>query len=421
MNRERLCGSKQSLFTLAVLLFLAIPTWASTVHIGSAQDAIQYGFENNPRFKATQYQLKAAGELPRILGSWDDPMIGVRINGVPAKNTAFDADQKRYSLNQKLPFLGKTSHKRQLGKLQLDIAQIEYYQWENKLRNDIQTAYNQLVLNQEMTRITQQNKDLVQNMARIADVKYRSGSGIRGNVLKADITRGRLEEQLLVLAHQNTLYLEKLAQLMGLESAENITVSLNYTQTVAPISDTLSHRWQDQTLMAQKVHAQSRTLSQKNTIASDLYKPDFTVQFEAWDNPGMKNQSAAQLNMNLPWLFAKNRGLNAQAVWMEKSADVLEKEAVNGSGAQVRTLISDINTTVNIIHLYESSLLKNGSLSFSSFQKAYEVDQVSFVDFFESEKMLYSLEMDYAQLLNKYHNSIAMLESYFEKGVLPNE
>jgi outer membrane protein TolC len=85
------------------------------------------------------------------------------------------------------------------------------------------------------------------------------------------------------------------------------------------------------------------------------------------------------------------------------------------------SLVSDINTIHKKVLLYERQLLKDARLSLSNFQKSYEVDKASFIDYFEAEQTVFQLEKKYAILKNRYFTQLSALKWQFEKGELPNE
>lgn len=392
---------------------------ASPVTVSTVDDAVQYGLSHNPFLKAQKYKLNASRELPTKLGSLADPKIGIRLNGSPAKNSSYDVDQKRYFIGQSFPFLGELGRKQQLGKIRTSLEELNYAMSENKLVFQIEKTYYNLVLTKSLIRITEKNRDILTKMVNIADVKYQSGSGLQGNVLKAEVTKDKLDEQLLNLKHREVQLDATFSQLLGIAPSENMAVSLNYTAEIESITSTPNQDWVNTTLHVRKASIAKDVSDHKKRIEEDRYLPNFSAQVEYWDNSGMDNQYGGQIGMTFPWLNGKNAAATKEAKWMALSSFELRKNSENVNAAQLKSLVSEINTTVKTIQLYEDSLLKNAELSLNSFQKAYEVDQVSFIDYFESEKMLFGIEMDYERLLNRYHTLQSILKSYYEKGGLP--
>lgn len=392
---------------------------ASPVTVNTVDDAVQYGLIHNPLLKSQKYKLNASRELPVKLGSLVDPKIGLRLNGSPAKNSSYDVDQKRYFIGQSFPFLGELGRKQKLGEMKSSLEELNYTMSENNLIFQIEKTYYNLVLTKSLIRITEKNRDVLKKMVNIADVKYQSGSGIQGNVLKAEVTKDKLDEQLFNLQLREVQLNATFSQLLGLSPSENMAVSLNYTAAIEVIISTPNQAWVDTTLHVRRADIAKDLSNQKKRVEEDRYLPNFSAQVEYWDNSGMNNQYGGQIGMTFPWLNGKNAAATKEAKWMALSSIELRKNSENISASQLKSLVSEINTMVKTIQLYENSLLKNAELSLNSFQKAYEVDQVSFIDYFEAEKMLFGIEMDYEKLLNRYHTLRAILNSYYEKGGLP--
>jgi len=390
---------------------------ASPLSISSVDDAIQYGIKNNPLIKAQFQVLEAKKVLPKKLGSLSDPKLGVRLNGTPAKKPDYSFDQKRVFVNQSFPFLGELGRKNELGKKEVVISELDYLMTENKVVLSIQTLYYKLVLNKELIEITDKNNKILENIINIADIKYRSGKTLQANVLKAKVSKGKLEEKIFQLNHQKVMLTEDLKKWLGLSETELLLVDLVYPKQKKSSVPTLNKSVGSKTLMVQKAIAMKAKSDQMVRVEKDRYLPDFSAQVEYWNNSGMDNQYAGQIAMSFPWFNAKNSASVKEAKALSESKNDHLTDVQNSIQSILVTLLSDLETTQETVSLYEDQILKNAELSLSSFQKAFEVDKASFLDYFESEKTLFSLEMDYAKLVNRTHTLQAKINSLFEKGV----
>ena len=172
---------------VAILLSLSPQVIATTVTFNSIEAMAHYGVQQNEQLKAQYFQWASSKELSQKLGSLSDPMVGVRLNGGPAKNSNYTVDQKRYLLNQSFPFWGELSHLKVLGNSKATVDYIEYLLTQNKIIFSIESLAYKLILNNELIYIAKKNKGILTQVANIADVKYQSGLGIQANVLKAHV------------------------------------------------------------------------------------------------------------------------------------------------------------------------------------------------------------------------------------------
>ena len=398
------------------IMVLGTATLASEVTVGSVDEAILLGLQSNPEFQAQLNVLRSKETLPKKLGSLSDPKIGIRLNGTPAKNSDYTFDQKRYFVNQSFPFLGELGRKKQLGEKEIELSRIDLELSRNKVSLMIQKVYFGLVLNEKLTEITQKNNQILENIINIADIKYQSGKTLQANVLKAKVSKGKLEEQLLQLSHQKVKLTEELKKWLGIPSGDALHLTLQYPKKSVPRITAVNQDVVSKSLMVQKTVAMKDKADQMVIIQKDRYLPNFMAQVEVWDNSGMDNQYGGQLAMSIPWFNGKNDASVKEAEAMSLSKDQLRQNRLNDISQRLTTWLSDLKTTQDTLKLYETNILKNAELSLSSFQKAFEVDKASFLDYFESEKTLYALEMRYAKLINKKHVIHAQINALFAKG-----
>ena len=408
--------NKQIIWSWLVVLIFGTVSFASELSISSVEDAIQIGLQSNPEFQAQLNMLRSKEMLPKKLGSLSDPNIGVRLNGTPAKNSDYLFDQKRYFVNQSFPYLGELGRKKRLGEKEIDLAKIDLELTRKHVSLMIQKVYFGLILNQELTEITKKNNQILENIINIADIKYQSGKTLQANVLKAKVSKGKLEEQLLQLSHQKVQSTEELKKWLGISVNDSLNLTLQYPEKEAAAITTINQEVVAETLMVQKAQAMKDKADQMVSVEKDRYLPNFMAQVEYWDNAGMDNQYGGQISMSIPWFNGKNDASVKAAEALSSSKDQLRKNSINAISQRLTTMLSDLKTTQAKIQLYETDILKNAELSLSSFQKAFEVDKASFLDYFESEKTLYALEMQHAKLVNKKHVLHAQINAFFAKG-----
>lgn len=408
---------KKQIYCLCIcVLVFGTAVGASELNIGSVEEAVKLGLERNPEFQAQLDLLESKKMLPQKLGGLPDPKLGIRLNGTPAKNTDYSFDQKRVFINQSFPFIGELGRKKQLAEKEIELSQLDLELFHNNIRLQIQTIYFNLVLNEALTKIAQKNKQIFENIINIADIKYRSGKTLQANVLKARVSKGRVDEQLLQLSHQKVKLTEEFKKWMGVTANTTLNMTLQYPKDPHLIVTGVSKSTISNALWVKKAQVIEDKADKMVAIEKDRYLPDFVAQIELWDNAGMDNQYAGQLAMSIPWFNGKNHASVKEAEAIKRSKNESKNDVVNTISQRLTTGLSDLTTTLETITLYEETILKNAQLSLSSFQKAFEVDKASFLDYFESENTLYDLEIQHAKLLNKKHVLHAQINALFAKG-----
>lgn len=406
------------LYIVTIILSLSGQLSASEHTFNSVEDLVVYGLKNNTELQAQQHKWEAAGQLPKKLSRLSDPMVGVRLNGNPAKNPAYTVDQKRYIIQQTFPFsLGL----KQLGKTKEATAYLNYLIERNNLIISIQNTYYQLILNQDLVRIIEKNKAIMTRMFGIADVKYQSGQGLQANVIKTQIALSKLDEQYIWLRHQKIKLNEALKQRLSLPFDSIVTVPLNYSLPVKTISTSPTPKWLENALSVKKSKSISEEAKKQLSVEKSRYLPKVSAQLEYWDNSGMEDQTAGQVMMSIPWITGKNLAAVREAKQLKLAKDATNQDVESDVMRQLTSLVSEINATAEILKLYETRLLRDAALSFSNYSQAFEVDKASFIDYFDAEKTLFEIEKDYAVLKNQYHRKLIELKWQFEEGEIPYE
>ncbi|MBT6121551.1 TolC family protein [bacterium] len=390
---------------------------AATLSVKSVGDAVSYGLKNNPMINVQYQVLQATRNLPEKMGSLSDLKLGLRLNGMPAKDPGYFYDQKRIFLNQSFPFPGELGRKYELGMKSVSVSGLDVLMVKNNVVLSIKSLYYNLVLNKELITITENNAKIIENIINITDIKYRSGKTLQANILKAKVSKGKVEEKILQLTHQKVMLVEELKKWLGVSDTDFLSIDFVYPKFMESTISSANAEIVSDTLMVRKAIAVKDRSDQLVLVEKDRYLPDFSAQVDYWDNSGMDNQYGAQLAMTLPWFNSRNSASVNEADSLSEAnrSQVIENQ--HNMKRILVTLLSDLKTTQKMVRLYEDEILKNAELSLSSFQNAFEVDKASFLDYFESEKTLFSLEMDYAKLVNRTHIIHAKLNSFFEKGV----
>jgi outer membrane protein TolC len=392
---------------------------SNEIRFQSTNDIIKFGLEHNAQLKSKKKLWEAEQKQSAILSGLPDPQIGIRLNGAPSNTDGASFDQKRFIASQSFPFFGERTRLVKLGEKHAELAYYDYVKEKNELTQSILNTLYDYYLTNELMGITQKNKVVLDSMINIADVKYRSGSGLQANVLKAKVLKGKYEERYLFLAHEKTLLLESLKSLLNISEGA-LSFDGSYPGEIELGENPDIENWVTNTLVMKQESLRLNMIQHKVNVEKDRFLPDFTARIEYWDNVAIKNQVSGQFMMTFPWLNSKNTSVVKRAKDMELSSIELLKDTKSTVRSLLITLVSDIQTTSTTLRMYDESVLKDARLALSNFQKAFEVGNASFSDYVESEQTLFELEENYAKLKNRYFTQLATLMWQFEEGRIPN-
>lgn len=404
---------------LLILIGMSQSILSNDIRFQSTNDIVEFGLEHNTQLQSKKKLWEAEQKQAAILSGLPDPKIGIRLNGAPSNTDGASFDQKRFIASQSFPFFGERTRLVKLGEKHAELAYYDYVKEKNRLTLSILNTLYDYYLTNELMVVTQKNKAVLDSMINIADVKYRSGSGLQANILKAKVLKGKYEERYLFLAHEKTLLLESLKSLLNISEGA-ISFDGSYPGEIELGENPDIENWITKTLVMKQESLRLNIVQHKVDVEKDRLLPDFTARIEYWDNAAIKNQVSGQFMMTFPWFNSKNTSVVKRAKDMELSSLALLKDSKSTVRSLLITLASDIETTSTTLRLYDESILKDARLALSNFQKAFEVGNASFSDYFESEQMLFELEENYAKLKNRYFTQLTTLMWQFEEGRIPN-
>ena len=102
------------------------------------------------------------------------------------------------SLSQKVPWPSKLKARAAVAAREIEVARAEVETLKLEIGEAVKLAYYELWLTEETMRIVEENRELVRDLVRVAEARYRTG-GTQQDVLRAEAEADKLEDQLILL------------------------------------------------------------------------------------------------------------------------------------------------------------------------------------------------------------------------------
>ena len=106
-------------------------------------------------------------------------MVGVGVVNLPTNFSFRDEDMtmKEFSISQKIPFPGKRSLMKGMAVKEAEAVSLEVEETANRIVKEIKIAYYDLSHIYRAIEVTERNKKLLEDLARIAETRYSVGAG----------------------------------------------------------------------------------------------------------------------------------------------------------------------------------------------------------------------------------------------------
>jgi cobalt-zinc-cadmium efflux system outer membrane protein len=422
--------AKTIFFFSFILLLMLVPLFSraqSEEPRLNVDRLIEEALQNNPEISAAKIKWEVYKEKIPQSYALEDPMFSFGIINLP---TSFSFNEepmtmKELAISQKFPFPGKRPLMKEMASKEAEAVSTEIQGKVHQIIKDVKAAYYDLSHNYRTTEVTQKNKRILEDFAKIAETRYAVGEGIQQDVLKAHVEVSKMVDELIMLNQRKKALEARLNALLNrppetpLGEPEEVVFrkfpfTLEELQKMAlEMNPTLKG-------MQKMIEAKEKA----NALAKKEYYPDFKFLFAyglRGDINGIKqdNMLTWMVEMNIP-IFYKSKQDRKVA---ETKAEILATQAQyramkNEILFMITDMVSMIQRSQRQIDLYKTGIIPQASLQINSAMSAYQVNKADFMTLLDSQMTLYKYELEYHQALTGYEKNIANIGAVIGKQFL---
>ncbi len=409
-------------FLTVLLSFLMLVPPSSLAQELVLDSLIAEALRANPDLAAARSRYQAFEAKVPQAGSWPDPMFKTVFSNLPTDSWAMDRTPMsgiELMFTQKVPFLGKLGLKKNATRSMARKAEKEYESAEDFIISELKQNYYRLYLLETSIEITEKNKVLLEDFARIASTRYSVGKGVQQDVLKAQVEVSKMMDNLISLEEMNKTVRAKINVLLNREPQhslgepqELIFSKLDYTeeelQNLAVGSNPA--------LKGMGFSVEASRLAYR--LSRREYWPDFTFSVSYWLRDEVQMDPVRGVNF-----FSASAGINIPLYFWSKQRKKVQEKALNLESARQKYEGQENNLKFNVsrlfyslskytqeVELYRTAILPQARQSLESARSGYQVDKVDFLMLLNNQLTLYKYEIAYHQALSSYFMTIARLE-----------
>jgi outer membrane protein TolC len=420
--------AKVIFFSLFMLTLLPLSTSAQSEKPRlNVDQLVDEALQNNPEISAVKIKWDIFKEKIPQSNALEDPMFGFGIVNLPTNFSFKDEDMtmKEFSISQKFPFPGKRPLMKEMASKEAEAVSTEIQGKIHQIIKDVKTAYYDLSHIYRTTEVTQRNKRILEDFAKIAETRYGVGEGIQQDVFKAHIEVSKMVDDLIMLGQRKKALEAKLNALLNrapetpvgepqevgfrkfpfiLEELQKMALEMNPTLKG----------------MKKMIEAKEKAYA----LAKREYYPDFNFKFaygQRDNSPDMKRRDmlTGMVEMNIPIFYRSKQDRKVA----ETKAEILATEAqYRAMKNEILFMITDMASMIQRgerqIELYTTGILPQTSLQINSAMSSYRVNKADFMTLLDSQMTLYKYELEYHQALTEYEKNVASLGAAIGKQIL---
>jgi outer membrane protein TolC len=376
----------------------------------------------NPDLAAAKSRYQAFEAKVPQAGSWPDPMFKTVFSNLPTDSWAMDQTPMsgiELMFTQKIPFPGKLGLKKDATRSIARKAEKEYQSAEDFIISELKQNYYRLHLLEKSIEITEKNKVLLEDFAKIAQTRYSVGKGVQQDVLKAQVEVSKMMDNLISLDEMSRMVRAKMNVLLNREpqrslgepedlSFQRLDYSEEELQNLAVVNNPA----------LKGVGFSVEASRSAYRLARREYFPDFTfsVSYRLREEVQMDpvrgvNFFSASAGINIPLYFWSKQRKKVQEMELSlESARQKYESKENNLKLNVSRLFYSLDKYTEEVGLYQSAILPQARQSLESAKSGYQVDKVDFLTLLNNQVTLYKYEIAYHQALSSYFMTIARLE-----------
>jgi outer membrane protein, heavy metal efflux system len=413
-------GRAQETQTVQESLSFKSPSIAEHAAVSaSLLELVKEAEQNNPQIQAVRQGWQAAKQVPSQVSTLSDPQFNLQqVNvGSPRPFAGYTNSDFAYiglGVSQDFPYPGKLRLKGEIAKREADVSQQGHESVRRSVLAGVKAAYFQLAYLSKTLGILESDGQLLQQVEKAADARYRSGIGNQQDLLQAQLERTKLLRE-ITMHHLEVAKLQALLkELLNRSQSSPDIEPVDLSETALPYT-------YEELLAATKAQnpqiAGAEKMIERQKLQVDLahkdFYPDFNLQYmwQRTDPTQFRAYYMLSLGVRLPiYRSRKQRPELAQAeAELSRSHSELEVQSQQVA-SELRVQYETVQKTAELLRIDKEGLLPQARAEFQAGVAAYQNNRQDFQALLASFLDVLHVDEEYWQNTAERETALARLE-----------
>jgi outer membrane protein, heavy metal efflux system len=381
-------------------------------------ELIEEAERNNPQILAARHGWKAATAVPSQVSTPPDPefMVQQFAVGSPrpfAGYTNSDFAYIGFGVSQDLPYPGKLHLRGELAEREAAVAREHFEAVRRSVIEQVKGTYFMLAYERQELEILARDGKLLDQVAKIAEARYRVGQGNQQDVLKAQLEQTKILRDTATHQQRYGILQAQMKQLLNRPANQPDIVP-------EPLADTLLAYTLDELL--DRVRAENpevlgqSEMVRRDSLAVELARKDFYPDFNAqymWQHTASQFRDYYMLTFGVRIPIYRSRRqqpeLTQNVEGLNRSRREYEAQ-VQQTFFDVRDDFLEAETAERVLTMYREGLIPQAAGVFNAGLAAYESNREDFETLVTSFVDVLRLDEEYWRTLLDHETALARLE-----------
>lgn len=390
---------------------------------------IQEALENNPRLEAAHQRVLSTEKVIPQAGALPDPQLSFGLSNLPVNSFSFNQDPmtgKVIGIMQMFPFPGKLSLSTDIAEYEAAAVKYQKEEIRNQVIQMVKNAYFDLYAVDRAIETTEKNKALMKQFIHMAETKYKTGSGLQQDVLRAQVEISKLEDEFIMWKQKRISVTARLNALLN----RPVYTRIEKTSLGLMIPDGPKKRFSAEEIeknrpLLKAWHQKIQKAETEVELAERDVLPDFMVgasyrqRSDLADMRQMTDFFSATLSVDIPLYM--NRKQKAKVAEGEMAFKAVKSEYENikiNVLSEIESILAELERNRKRVELYKGGLLIQAQQSLESAQAGYKVGKVDFLTLINNRMLLQNYELQYFFAVSDFHKSLAEYELAVGRDVM---
>ena len=365
---------------------------------------VRYALLNNPGVEAAFQDYIAAMERVPQVTALPDPRFSYRYY-VQEVETRVGPQEQAFGLSQTFPWFGKLALQGEVASSAAEAARERFEAKKDTLVAEVIDAYLEYYHLGRAITVVRGNRDLIQQLERVARTRYGAGAANHPDVLRAQVELGQLENQLASLEDRGAPFVARLNA--ALNRPRSTPIPFPAEAKVVPLGskddDVLAWISAGNPELLALQHEMDSAGAAARRAEKDYY-PDLTLGLDYIGTgdartPGVRGSGddalIAGLSFTIPLAGGKYSAAVREAEARRMSVALRRGDLLNKFQAEAATALFRIRDAERQIALYRDTLLPKSRESLTTTQSAYTSGNATFLDLVDAQRVLLAFELSY--------------------------
>ena len=387
--------------------------------VAPLKDLLVEGERNNPQIAAARSGWESAKQIPSQVSTLPDPQFTAQqvSVGSPRPFAGYTNSDFAYfglGISQDFPYPGKLRLRGEMAKRDADVVQQQYESVCRSVLAGIKAAYFQLSYLSKTLRILESDGELLQQVEKAADARYRSGNGNQQDLLQAQLERTKLLREITMHHLEVAKVQAQIKQLLNRSQSSPDIETSDLPET--PLSYTFEELLSATKSRNPEISGAQRMIDRQSLqvdLAHKDFYPDFNVQYMWQRTDPTQFRAYYMLSFGVRVPVYRNRKQRPELA--EAEADLSKSRSEFESQTQqvafeLRTEFEIAQKTTELLKIYREGLLPQARAEFEAGVAAYQNNRQDFQALLASFLDVLQLDEEFWQSAAEHETALARLE-----------